>query len=249
MMKTGFDKRDNNLKPPPQIMMDWMRENYQQIDGVVSFKTEAVPHSGRGRPRTPAGVPLAKVKRHKGTYHSNMINSSTHIDGEQIKASRKQSAIVWFLVHGVWPEGETIDHINGDSFDDRIENLRIATRRENAQNMGPTPGSKFDYLGLQGYYFDETGLVSAKVSCDYEMYYGIGSTDASDLIIRDSQLEAARDYDWLKPRILKKHGIDIGFCRLNFPDEEPRHPLDAPSISMQEAYAMREAYEQTMEHI
>ncbi len=42
---------------------------------------------------------------------------------------------VWALVHGKWPNGE-IDHINRIKDDNRIENLREATREENAQN-GP----------------------------------------------------------------------------------------------------------------
>ena len=54
----------------------------------------------------------------------------------------------WALVHrivaGIKP-GECIDHINGDEHDNRPENLRIVTHRENSQNMerhgeGKLPG-------------------------------------------------------------------------------------------------------------
>lgn len=52
------------------------------------------------------------------------------IDGVEVKAHQ----LVWFLHHGTWPQGP-IDHINGNPSDNRIENLRDATYRINAENQ------------------------------------------------------------------------------------------------------------------
>lgn len=41
--------------------------------------------------------------------------------------------LVWFLENGKWPEN-IIDHINGNKRDNRIENLRDSTARQNSQN-------------------------------------------------------------------------------------------------------------------
>lgn len=41
--------------------------------------------------------------------------------------------LAWFLSNGVWPEAE-IDHINGVKTDNRLCNLREATRSINSQN-------------------------------------------------------------------------------------------------------------------
>ena len=41
---------------------------------------------------------------------------------------------VWAIHYGKWPEGE-IDHINLDRSDNRISNLRIASRSENMANQ------------------------------------------------------------------------------------------------------------------
>lgn len=56
----------------------------------------------------------------------------------------------WFLHHGVWPK-EQLDHINHIRHDNRLENLREATHRQNNQhkaifNKGVTfrKGAKFD---------------------------------------------------------------------------------------------------------
>lgn len=41
--------------------------------------------------------------------------------------------VVWAIVHGEWPASD-IDHINGDRSDNRIANLRCATRAQNNMN-------------------------------------------------------------------------------------------------------------------
>lgn len=51
-------------------------------------------------------------------------------DGEFHRAHR----LAWFLSHGRWPDGD-IDHINGIRDDNRLANLREATRRQNNGNM------------------------------------------------------------------------------------------------------------------
>lgn len=40
--------------------------------------------------------------------------------------------LAWFYVHGEWPE--EIDHVNGVRDDNRLSNLRLASRRENCVN-------------------------------------------------------------------------------------------------------------------
>lgn len=41
--------------------------------------------------------------------------------------------VIWAMHHGEWPKNE-IDHINGNPSDNRIANLRAATRSENEHN-------------------------------------------------------------------------------------------------------------------
>lgn len=42
--------------------------------------------------------------------------------------------VIWLFVNDEWPKID-IDHINGDSEDNRLENLRVATRTQNIQNQ------------------------------------------------------------------------------------------------------------------
>lgn len=60
------------------------------------------------------------------------------IAGKRYTAHR----LAWFYVHGVWPSDD-IDHINGDRTDNRLCNLRPATRSENNFNKGSSAKSGF----------------------------------------------------------------------------------------------------------
>jgi hypothetical protein len=51
------------------------------------------------------------------------------INGKRYKAHR----LAWLYIYGDFPKGQ-IDHINGVRDDNRIENLRIVTNRQNCQN-------------------------------------------------------------------------------------------------------------------
>lgn len=56
--------------------------------------------------------------------------------------------IVWELHNGPIPEGMLIDHINGNKADNRIDNLRLATKAQNGQNQGLQRHSATGVKGL-----------------------------------------------------------------------------------------------------
>jgi len=64
------------------------------------------------------------------------------IYGSQFMAHR----LAWFYVHGQWPDDE-VDHISMDRSDNRIANLRPATKSENMRNR---PAQKNNKVGLKG---------------------------------------------------------------------------------------------------
>lgn len=59
--------------------------------------------------------------------------------------------LAWLLTYGDHPVPQEIDHIDGDRTNNRISNLRIATRAENLANAGLSRRNK---SGLRGVWFD-----------------------------------------------------------------------------------------------
>lgn len=59
--------------------------------------------------------------------------------------------VAWWFGTGEWPK-EEIDHINCDSMDNRLCNLRVANRGENCRNKRPYSREK---TGLKGAYWNK----------------------------------------------------------------------------------------------
>lgn len=58
--------------------------------------------------------------------------------------------LAWFYTTGEWPE-QDIDHVNGDPGDNRIINLRPATRRQNMANRKTSCRNKLGIKGVSQY--------------------------------------------------------------------------------------------------
>ena len=88
--------------------------------------------------------------------------------------------VAWAWVHGEEPD--VVDHINGDRTDNRIANLRAASRYGNARNSGPKSNSSQPFKGVRR----ERGAWSASIKVGRSpVYLGRFAT----------ALEAALAYD------------------------------------------------------
>lgn len=97
-------------------------------------------------------------------------------------AGRKYQAhrLAYLYMFGEWPAGD-VDHINGDRLDNRIANLRAATRSENMQNQHVL--QRRNTSGHLGVRWNERSLRwNAKIGLNGQSHY-IGSfTDLADAI-------------------------------------------------------------------
>lgn len=65
------------------------------------------------------------------------------VGSKQVNAHRA----IWFEQHGFWPDCD-IDHIDGDKNNNKVENLRLATRSENMANRDKTSSNTSGYKGV-----------------------------------------------------------------------------------------------------
>jgi len=100
-------------------------------------------------------------------------------------------------------KGECVDHINGDTLDNRRANLRLCSHAENMRNRKRSKASKFPYKGI-GQRRDGTKYV-AIIRCDGKKFQ-LGTFDSAEA--------AAMAYDDAAVRL---HGE---FARLNFPNKK-----------------------------
>ncbi len=108
-----------------------------------------------------------------------------------------RSRLAWFYVHGEWPTPD-IDHKNLDYSDDRLDNLRVATRSQNVSHRGKWGGIS-KYIGVSKDHGRWTAEVQAKGKRVRLRYFA-------------SEEEAARARDFFAREI---HG---DFAVMNFLD-------------------------------
>lgn len=86
--------------------------------------------------------PRVRVGEEPGTIRDDGYRC-IRINSERYMAHR----LAWLYVHGQWPAND-IDHINGIRADNRIANLRCATRSENLCNQGKSKANKSGFKGV-----------------------------------------------------------------------------------------------------
>lgn len=97
----------------------------------------------------------------------------------------------WAIHYGEFPSG-SIDHINGDKIDNRIENLRDVTNIENSRNMAVNKRNKSGVLGV--YFHKQTGKWCAQISA-FGKHVGLGLfSSQSDAIIARKAAERVLGY-------------------------------------------------------
>lgn len=101
---------------------------YDHVTGVLSWRVR----KGKMLPGAEVGA-----KQANGYLR-------VYVDGRSHSVHR----IIWLMVHGEWPIND-IDHINGTRDDNRIDNLREATRSQNLMNTRVRSDNKTGAKGVR----------------------------------------------------------------------------------------------------
>jgi hypothetical protein len=83
--------------------------------------------------------------------------------------------LAWFYVHKKWPKAE-IDHINGIPSDNRLANLREASKFQNTQNSRIRSHNTTGYKGIVKYQHDKNRFVAVIRAFNKVHHLGIFDT-------------------------------------------------------------------------
>lgn len=104
----------------------------------------------------------------------------------------KSHRLVWLYFYGHFPD-EMIDHIDCDSLNNRVENLRLATSSNNNWNRTLNSNTK---TGVKGVRIHQNGNYEARIMCNKISYY-LGVFDSlkdAEQAVRAKRLELHGEY-------------------------------------------------------
>lgn len=126
-----------------------------------------------------------------------------YLSGSLLGRPTDAHRIAWALHYGEWPTSH-IDHANGDKSDNRISNLRVASRSQNNQNVRSARNSSSRFKGVT--WDASRGKWIAGIKQNFKRH-NLGRFATEE--------EAARAHD---AAALQLYGP---YAKLNFPTQQP----------------------------
>ena len=138
------------MKQPNKLpSLDYLREaiDYCPIAGTFRWKQRPVSHFSDGAKYPAAFVAQRWNAKYAGTEAGNYNAAAGYlricIDYVSFKAHR----LAWMLGHGADPSGP-IDHVDGDTRNNSLANLRVVTASQNQRNQPKRSDNKSGACGV-----------------------------------------------------------------------------------------------------
>lgn len=171
--------------------------SYDPLAGGLSWKMRDASSFADGS-RTAAHQAALWNSKYAGKPAFTSVGQSGHLRGRAYGCDLLAHRVAWALYHGEWP-ALFIDHINMNPADNRLANMRLATRRQNGCNRKAVGRSR--YLGVAWHGAGRKWMAALSVN-----------NRTISLGLFEDEREAAQAYD---AGARKHHGE---YARLNFPE-------------------------------
>ena len=118
----------------------------------------------------PRSLAICKDDRYRRAWNSRnankeaftSINSDGYKSGSIFGISCKAHRVIWAISHSYWPD--VIDHIDGDTLNNRLDNLRSVTQHDNCRNTARHKNNNTGVSGVSWHSRNETWCVYVTIN-------------------------------------------------------------------------------------
>lgn len=116
---------------------------------VSSFSDIFVYDKDAGKLLWKVNRPKRKAGSEAGNVRSDGRYRTVHATINGVKKRLYVHRIIWEMINGPIPEGMVIDHIDGNTLNNKLENIRLVTRTQNQRNSKTPRNNTSGEVGIK----------------------------------------------------------------------------------------------------